>query len=69
MFRQKESLETVEEELARRLKSLVERDPTLVATLEKVALKEAEPISSAIDFLGSRFTKPGWPDSLMLVDQ
>lgn len=68
MYRQKEFLETVQEELARRLKALVERDPAVVATLERVALKEAEPCSSAIDFLDS-LPKRGWLDSLMLDDQ
>jgi len=51
--RKQEFLEAVEEEVGRRLKALVEDDPTLIATLEKVANKEAEPFSSAIDFLES----------------
>jgi len=65
--RKQEFLEAVEEEVGRRLKALVEGDPTLIAMLEKVAGKEAEPFSSAIDFLakfngpagllGSLFTK------------
>ena len=65
--RKQEFLEAVEEEVGRRLKALVERDPTLIAMLEKVASKEAEPFSSAINFLatfngptgllGSLFTK------------
>jgi len=67
--RKQEFLEAVEEEVGRRLKALVEGDPTLIAMLEKVAGKEAEPFSSAIDFLamfngptgllGSLFTKEG----------
>ena len=67
--RKQEFLEAVEEEVSRRLKALVEIDPTLIATLEKVASKEAEPVSSAINFLaslngptgllGSLFTKEG----------
>ena len=51
--RKQEFLEAVEEEVGRRLKALVEGDPTLIATLEKVAIKEAEPFSSAINFLES----------------
>ena len=43
----------MEEEVGRRLKALVEGNPTLIATLEKVAIKDAEPFSSAINFLGS----------------
>ena len=67
--RKQEFLEAVEEEVGRRLKALVEGDPTLIAMLEKVAGKEAEPFSSEIDFLamfngpngllGSLFTKEG----------
>lgn len=67
--RKQEFLEAVEEEVGRRLKALVEGDPTLIAMLEKVAGKEAEPFSSAMDFLakfngptgllGSLFTKEG----------
>ena len=55
--RQQEFLETVEEELGRRLKALVEADPALIMTLQKVAAREADPYTSAIDFLGS-FTSP-----------
>ena len=51
--RQQEFLETVEEELRRRLKTLVEADPVLITTLQKVADREADPYVSAIDFLGS----------------
>ena len=51
--RQQEFLETVEEELRRRLKTLVEADPVLIMTLQKVADREADPYVSAIDFLGS----------------
>ena len=51
--RTQEFLEAVEEELARRLRRLVEQDPELTAIMEKVAGKEAEPYSSALDFLKS----------------
>ena len=51
--RQQEFLETVEEELGRRLKALVEADPGLITTLQKVADREADPYVSAIDFLGA----------------
>lgn len=51
--RKQEFLEAVEEEVGRRVKALVESDPTLIAMLEKVANKESEPFSSAINFLES----------------
>ena len=57
MQRRREFLETVEEEMARRLTALVEEDPALLATLDKVAMKEAEPYSSAMEFLGSASQK------------
>ena len=49
--RTQEFLEAVEEELIRRLRRLVKQDPDLTAILERVALKEAEPYSSALEFL------------------
>jgi LAO/AO transport system kinase len=58
--RQREFLETVEEELGRRLKALVENDPALVATMEKVANREVEPYSSAMEFLDSPYLPPEW---------
>jgi LAO/AO transport system kinase len=58
--RQREFLETVQEELGRRLKALVENDPAMVATLEKVANREAEPYSSAMEFLDSSRLPPEW---------
>ena len=58
--RRREFLETVEEELSRRLKALVERDPALIATLEKVANREAEPYSSAMEFLDFSGLPPDW---------
>ncbi len=51
--RQQEFLETVEEELGRRLKALVQAEPALITTLQRVADREADPYVSAIDFLGS----------------
>ncbi len=62
--RKREFLETVEEELGRRLKALVERHPALMATLEKVANREAEPYSSAMEFLDSSGVPPDWLASL-----
>jgi hypothetical protein len=53
-------LETVEEELGRRLRALVEIDPALVATMEKVVNKEAEPYSSAMEFLDSSCLPQEW---------
>jgi LAO/AO transport system kinase len=51
--RKQEFLETVEEELGRRLKAFVEADPALIITLDKVVAGEADPYESAINFLGS----------------
>jgi hypothetical protein len=50
----------VQEELERRLKALVENDPVMEATLEKVANREAEPYSSAMEFLNSSQLPPEW---------
>ena len=63
--RRREFLETVEEEMARRLKALVERDPALIATLNEVENKGAEPYSSAMEFLDSSSSKPDWLSSLL----
>ncbi len=57
--RQQDFLETVEEEMVRRLKARVKEDPNLAATLEKVATKEAEPYSSAMEYLDSTGSNPG----------
>ena len=62
--RQKEFLETVQEEMTRRLRVRVEQDPNLIATLERIANKEAEPYSSAMEFLESSRLEPGWINSL-----
>ena len=56
--RTQEYLEAVEEELARRLRQRIESDPKMMATLEKVARKEAEPYSSALDFLNTTDAPP-----------
>ena len=58
--RRKEFLETVEEEMNRRLKALVDNDPALLRALDKVANKEAEPYSSALEFLNSSVSHPDW---------
>ena len=63
--RQAEFLETVEEEMARRLKALVHRDPLLIATLEDVANKNSEPYSAAMRFIDSAGSKPDWLASLL----
>jgi LAO/AO transport system kinase len=51
--RKAEFVETVHEELGRRLRALLEADPELIATLEQVANGAAEPYSSALEFLDS----------------
>lgn len=56
--RQKEFLETVQEEMSRRLKARIEEDPDLTATLEKIANKESEPYSAAMEFLDSSQLNP-----------
>lgn len=53
--RTQEFLEAVEEELARRLRRLVEQDPAMTARLEQVARQESEPYSAALEFLASDF--------------
>ena len=63
--RQGEFLETVEEEMARRLKAQVQRDPALIATLGDVASKKAEPYSAAMQFIDSSRSKPDWLTSLL----
>ena len=49
--RTQEFLEVVEEELVRRLRSMVKTDPALLERLERVAARDAEPYSSALEFL------------------
>lgn len=63
--RQGEFLETVEQEMARRLKALVQRDPALIATLGDVANKKAEPYSAAMQFIDSCRSNPDWLTPLL----
>lgn len=64
MRRKQEFLETVEEELSRRLKALVERDPGLMTVMEKIAQKDVEPYSAAIELLDSQKFPQNWLASL-----
>ena len=50
-LRKREFLEAVEEVLAQRLRKKVENDTDLNATLEKVAAKETDPYSAALEYL------------------
>jgi LAO/AO transport system kinase len=65
MRRKQEFLETVEEELSHRLKELVERDPDLIKIMEKVAQKDVEPYSAAIELLDSQKFPQNWLASLI----
>lgn len=56
--RQQEFLEVVEEELVRRLRALVKTDPALLGLLDRVAEKETEPFSAALDFLQTSSLSP-----------
>ena len=56
--RTQEFLEVVEEELVRRLRHLVQTDPSLLARLESVASREAEPYSAALEFLNDSALNP-----------
>ena len=49
--RRREFLETVQEELNRRLNSLIEQDPVLARTMTEIAAREREPFSAALEFL------------------
>jgi LAO/AO transport system kinase len=60
--RREEFLETVEEELNRRLRSRLVTDSGLSALLDRVTHQEAEPYSAARDFLDSQDSSGGWPD-------
>ncbi len=51
--RQQEFLETVEEELSKRLKAQIDESPKVRAILKEVAGKGLEPYSAAIEFLDS----------------
>ena len=61
--RKREFLEAVEEVLAQRLRDQVANDPGLNATLEKVAAKEADPYSTALEYLESVPFPVAWPDA------
>ncbi len=56
--RTQEFLEVVEEELVRRLRHLVQTDPVLLARLERVSSREAEPYSAALEFLKNSALNP-----------
>ena len=62
--RKQEFLETVEEEVGRRLRAMMHRDRDFVATLEQVTNKNAEPYSSALELLESSYGSADWPGSL-----
>lgn len=53
--RQQEFLDAVEEELGRRLRALVDRDPQLSAILTQVGQKKAEPYSAAMEYLDAHY--------------
>jgi LAO/AO transport system kinase len=59
--RRREFLETVEEELNRRLRALIESDVQLAALLDGITHKEEEPYSSAKELLESN----SFPNSLL----
>ena len=58
--RKREFIEAVEEGLAQRLRNKVENDPDLNATLEKVAAKETDPYSAALEYLESSLFSADW---------
>lgn len=58
--RRREFLEAVEEVLAQRLRDRVENDPSLNAILEKIAAKETDPYSAALEFLDSSLFSANW---------
>ncbi len=58
--RQREFLETVEDEMARRFRELAKRDPEIVTTLTEVAEGKAEPYSAALRLLDSRRSQADW---------
>lgn len=49
--RRREFLEAVQEELNRRLNTLMEQDPVLARTMAEIATREREPFSAALEFL------------------
>ncbi len=58
--RRMEFLETVEDEMARRFREHVKRDPALITALTEVAEGKAEPFSAALRLLDSRRTQADW---------
>lgn len=58
--RRREFLEAVEEVLAQRLRDRVENDLSLNAILEKIAAKETDPYSAALEFLDSSLFSANW---------
>ncbi len=59
--RKQEFLETVEEEVGRRLRAMMHRNADFAATLELVANRNAEPYSSAMQLLESSYGSADWP--------
>ena len=60
--RTQEFLEVVEEELVRRLRHMVQTDPSLLSVLESVAARDAEPYSAALEFLSNSPLAPAATD-------
>ena len=58
--RKREFLEAVDEVLAQRLREKVANDPDLNAALEKVAAKETDPYSAALEYLESSLFSLDW---------
>ena len=56
--RRQEFMEVVEEELVRRLRRMVQTDPELLSVLESVASKDADPYSTALEFLSTSSLNP-----------
>ncbi|MDA1219458.1 MAG: methylmalonyl Co-A mutase-associated GTPase MeaB [Chloroflexi bacterium] len=63
--RKQEFLETVEEELSSRLKTLIENDSQFVTLLDEIAQKNSEPYSAARSFLDSSELQRAWFDPLL----
>lgn len=59
--RAQEFLEVIQEELSRRLRQRVQTDPALLARLERVAARQDEPYSAALDFLNHSPLNPHPP--------
>ena len=59
--RAQEFLEVIQEELSRRLRQRVQTDPALLARLERVAARQDEPYSAALDFLNHSPLNPQPP--------